>query len=92
MVDDVMHVTRVKVLQDRHYDSTISDCCQKRDTPTGVILPDDGDFITSTQLAMLEKKMNTCYLSCHLSISEGVVFSIVRQAFQIPVFTKTFLV
>ena len=54
MINDVMYIIGVEILQDRNYDTAISDNRHISDAPAGIILADNRYLIAAAQAAMLE--------------------------------------
>ena len=62
------------------------------DAPAGVVFPDDGYLVASTQLAVLEQQVQTGYLLGYFAIGITLFFTIIRIAGKIPILAETMFV
>ena len=88
VIDNVMYIVRTEVLQNRHHNSSVGNDGHIGNAPTRIVLSDDGYFIATPQLAILEQQMQTGYLASHVAIRISCVFTIIGVARKIPVLAE----
>ena len=71
VVNNVVHLLRLKFMQNRHRHCTIRQCGQKGCSPVGTIAAAQGNFVTLGNTCIFKQDMEFLNFSCYVLVLQG---------------------
>ena len=91
MFDNMLHIVRTEILQNRDYNSSIGYCGNISHRPMGTVAPDKRHAVVFLKTALFEHQVNLLHLLCHLCIGEGVLGFVISKRLRVPILTERVL-
>ena len=88
VIHEVMDITRLELVKNRHRNRTVCQCSEEADTPVGLVSRTNGYLVTLYQTALLESDMKFGNTPCDVPVGQ-ILTLVVRQCRTIPVFPET---